>query len=524
MAWIDSLLGIVNERGADELHVGAGREPRMFARGETRRLSIPKMSQRDIEDLLGEILSSERKARIAAGETVELVYQSSAHGAFRVTLSGDTELAVTFVKGAAASTVPRAPAAPSTVGSTPVDASPGTAPPPRDDRLDAVAARASTPSADGVSADVVPERDAAWSAAPPRPREDVPSKGVTLPLVVQAAHLRASDLHLADGEIPLVRVDGELRPLSRDETTDVATVLGLSPDQKGVLASRGSLDSSVQVDGVGLVRVHAFRAASGVAAAVRLLPGLAPSLGSLGMPVALDDLVMLPHGLVIACGPSGAGKSTTLAALAQEALRRRSIVLVTLEDPIEFGLAASDSSVVRRRQVGRDVATFAAGLRDALREDPDVLVVGEMRDPETIALALTAAETGHLVLGSIHSRSAASAVQRIFDAYPPERQPHIRTQLAEALRAVVAQRLVRRATGAGRVPVVELLRVTTAVANTIREGRTAQIASLLQSGRREGMLSLERCLADRVRAGEITLDDARNAAFDGGSLVTYLSD
>jgi twitching motility protein PilT len=147
-----------------------------------------------------------------------------------------------------------------------------------------------------------------------------------------------------------------------------------------------------------------------------------------------------------------------------------------------------------------------------------------MRDPETIALALTAAETGHLVLGSIHSRSAASAVQRIFDAYPPERQAHIRTQVAEALRAVVAQRLVRRAAGTGRLPVIELLRVTTAVANTIREGRTAQLASLVQAGRREGMLSLERCLADRVRAGEITLQEAQSAAFDPATLKTYLSD
>lgn len=490
MAWIDSLLGIVNERGADELRVGAGREPQMFAGGVPRRLAIPKMSQRDFEDLLGELLSPERKTRIASGETLELVYDSRAHGAFQVTLASDGELLATFVKGA--KVTPAGAAAP--------------------------------PTSQNVGSPLPPVNEAPPPLESSRPFVDIPSAAVPIPLVVEAARLRASDLHLADGEPPLARVDGELRVLSREKTSDVAAVLGLSPEQRSALAARGSLDFSARVDGVGLVRVHAFRDASGIAAAVRLLPGLAPSLASLSMPVPLDDLVMLPHGLVIACGPAGAGKSTTLAALAQEALKRRSIVLVTLEDPIELALAASERSVVRRRQVGRDVATFATGLRDALREDPDVLVVGEMRDPETIALALTAAETGHLVLGSIHSRSAASALQRIFDAYPPERQPHIRTQVAEALRAVVAQRLVRRAAGTGRIPVIELLRVTTAVANTIREGRTAQLASLVQAGRRDGMLSLERCIADRVRAGEITLQEGQSAAFDPATLTTYLSD
>lgn len=467
----------------------------MFAAGVPRRLSIPKMSQRDFEDLLGTLLSPERKSRVASGETVQFVYDSRAHGAFQVTLGGEGDLTATFVKGASASApVASGPAAPAPSAAASV-------PPPVREPPQSVA-----------------------SAHPSDASDDVPAASVPIPLVVEAARLRASDLHLADGELPLARVDGELRVLSREKTIDAAAALGLSPEQRSTLVARGSLDFSARVDGIGLVRIHAFRSATGVAAAVRLLPGLAPALTSLGMPVPLDDLVLLPHGLVIACGPAGAGKSTTLAALAQEALRRRSIVLVTLEDPIELGLAASERSVVRRRQVGRDVATFAVGLRDALREDPDVLVVGEMRDPETIALALTAAETGHLVLGSIHSRSAASAVQRIFDAYPPERQAHIRTQLAEALRAVVAQRLVRRATGSGRLPVIELLRVTTAVANTIREGRTAQLASLVQAGRREGMLSLERCLADRVRAGEITLQEAQRAAFDPATLTTYLSD
>jgi twitching motility protein PilT len=472
VAWIGSLLSILVERGADELRVGEGREPQLFVAGKPRRLSIPKMSRRDVEDLLGDLLSPERKAVLATGQPVEFAYSSANHGAFTVTLSGENDLSAVFVK------VTRGPAL-----AAPVLSAPTRAPPPED---------------------------------------PVRTDGATS-LLVEAAGLGASDLHVRDGEIPLVRIDGALRPLPRAKTEDVLAALGLSPEDRNTLLARGSLDLSARLAGVGAVRIHVYRAGGGIAAAVRLLPDSAPLLSKLGMPVALDDLAMLPHGLVLACGPAGAGKSTTLAALAQEALRRRSIVMVTLEDPVEFGLEPGERSVVRRRQLGRDVGTFAEGLRDALREDPDVLVVGEMRDPETIALALTAAETGHLVLGSMHGRSASSAVQRIFDSYPPERQLHIRAQLAEVLRAVVAQRLVRRTSG-GRVPVIELLRVTTAVANTIREGRTASLASLLQAGRREGMLSLERCLADRVRAGEITLEDARAVAGDQSSLVTYLSD
>jgi len=176
---------------------------------------------------------------------------------------------------------------------------------------------------------------------------------------------------------------------------------------------------------------------------------------------------------------------------------------------------------VRQRQIGRDVKDFATGLRDALREDPDILVVGEMRDRETISLALTAAETGHLVLTSLHSRSAASAVERIVDVYPPERQGQVRVQLADALRAVVAQRLVPRARASGRLPALEVLRGTHAVATAVREGKTAQIPSIVQSSRRDGMLPLERCLADLVQSGKITIEAARAVANEPSSLAEY---
>jgi twitching motility protein PilT len=328
-------------------------------------------------------------------------------------------------------------------------------------------------------------------------------------------------LHLCDGEPATIRVDGKLTRIDHSPV-DVASILALPRGLEARYVREQSVDFGLDVPEIGRVRVHVFHAQAGRSASLRLLPRTAPSLASLDLPIALEDLVELPHGLVLVCGASGSGKSTTLAALAQELFRKRSVLLTTLEDPIEYELVAPDTAVLRRRQIGRDVPSFAAGLRDALRQDPDVIMIGEMRDPETISLALTAAETGHLVLASLHSRSAASAVDRIIDAYPPERAEQIRAQIADSLRAVVAQRLLPRARGGGRVVALEVMRSTHAIAALIRDGKTSQLASAIQSGRREGMITLERCLADRVAAGDIRLDEARAAANDPTALAMYL--
>ena len=258
-------------------------------------------------------------------------------------------------------------------------------------------------------------------------------------------------------------------------------------------------------------------------AAIRVLRRDAPALAGLNLPPQVAALTELPHGLVVLCGPTGCGKSTTMAALVQHALSQRARVVVTLEDPIEYRiLPQRPAALVRQREVGTHVRDFATGLRDALREDPDILLIGEMRDAETIGMALTAAETGHLVFASLHSRTAPSAIERIVDTYPPERQRQVRVQVADALRAVVAQRLVPTADGAGVVPAVEILRVTHGVANLIREHRTAQLVSALQSGAAEGMMVLERHLADLVRAGRIARDTALAAANDAATLRDYL--
>jgi twitching motility protein PilT len=513
MPRIDRILSIVTEQGANELRVGTDREPKMLAFGAAKRLSIPMTSAETLRELLGEILTPEREEALAGRGRLELAYEAAAVGTFQMTMTKRADgFDVVFVRSSAraarASALEGAPSE-SALASAPASSR----------RLAAAPTAAAKPAASlheaaGEGAVLSELLEDGGEVERPSP--------ALAELIAHAAERRASDLHLADGDAPVIRIDGKLQRLDV-APTDLATLLVLGPSAERRLARAASVDLGMEVPGVGRVRVHVFRASVGRAASIRLLPRAAPSLASLNLPLPIDDLVELPHGLVLVCGASGSGKSTTLAALAQDTLRRRSAVLTTLEDPIEYSLDAPETAIVRRRQVGRDVPDFASGLRDALRQDPDVILIGEMRDPQTIALALTAAETGHLVLASLHSRSAVSAIERIVDAYPPERAAQVRVQLADSLRAVIAQRLLPRARGSGRVVAVEILRTTHAIASLIREGKSAQIGSFLQSGRREGMITLERSLADRVLAGELRVEDARAAANDPAALTAYLS-
>ena len=495
MARIDRILSLVADQGANELRMGTDREPKMLAYGTSKRLSIPMTDETTLRDLLGEILSPEREEALKTRGRVECHYDAAQFGQFSVSLTSRTDgFDVVFRQSGRAAPPPvQEPPPPPSVHPTshqmPV-ATPASASMP-------VAMHAPMPMT---------------VAEPIRPASSL------MELVAHAAARRASDLHLADDEVPVARIDGRLQRLEHAPSS-VASLLPLGEFLEAELARTSSIDFGLEIADVGRVRVHVFRTETGRCASLRLLPRSAPTLASLGLPIPIDDLIELPHGLVMVCGSAGSGKSTTLAALAQEALKRRSIMLVTLEDPIEYGLTARESSLVRRRQVGRDVPDFASGLRDALREDPDVILIGEMRDPETISLALTAAETGHLVLTSLHSRSAASAIERIVDAYPPERSHQIRSQLADSLRAVVSQRLVPRARGTGRIVALEVMRTSHAVGSLIREGKVAQLSSAIQAGRKDGMLLLERCLADRVAAGEIRIEDARAAANDPAALA-----
>jgi len=516
MARIDSILRLVKQQGADELHVGVNREPRMLARGTPMRLSIPATSEETLRSLLDELLSPDRERELREHGSLELNYDAGALGVFRVVLDALPAggFSAVFRNSAGA---PPEPANGSSVEPQATSRRPPTAagstgfPSPRTTRREQPVSFA--PAEPNLNATPeVPEAPASARGASPTLAE----------LVAHAAALHASDLHLAEGEPPTLRIAGSLRRLGYEPIDDLSATLALDSVSLARLRDGSAIDLACEVPAAGRVRVHAYRSAVGLVAAVRLLPAAAPSFASLNMPLPFDDLVQLPHGLVLVCGPAGSGKSTTLAALAQEALRSRALLLVTLEDPIEYTLSASNQSLIRRRQVGRDVRDFATGLRDALRADPELLLIGELRDPETIALALTAAETGHLVLASMHSGSVASAIERIVDASPTDRQGQVRVQLADSLRAVIAQRLLRRKDGDARIPAVEILRVTRAVASLIREGKTAQFSTVLQSSRREGMLALERNLADRVLAGEIRSEDAFAAANDPEALKQIL--
>jgi twitching motility protein PilT len=311
--------------------------------------------------------------------------------------------------------------------------------------------------------------------------------------------------------------------------SDVEALLGslLTEDRRRQLASTGSVDLSVTVssprDGEPLrARVNLFRHAGGVAAAVRPIWREVPSLEALNLPATLVALLEPRNGLVLVAGPTGAGKSTTLAALLEHVNRSRACHVITLEDPIEYQYPRR-RAVIHQREVGTHVDSFASGLRAALREAPDIILVGELRDPATIRLALVAAETGHLVLATVHAGSAAMAVGRMVDAFSESERAEVRQQLAGATRMIVTQQLVP-ATAGGRIPVLEVVAVNHAVASQIRDGRTHLLGTQIELGADAGMVAMERALADLVRAGRITRAAALDAAADRTSLARLLDE
>jgi twitching motility protein PilT len=498
---IDSVLKILVDQEGTELRLVSDRRPRMFKDDTELPLTIPAMPTERLRKLLADLWTSHEVALRERGQ-VSLTYTSPDLGMFVVTLveRDDLEIQATFQRKA--NEVRRAVQPASRE--------------PQDEALEHVLV--GTPP--GTRAGPVLRSPAEGGGLRSAEAGQLPP--ALAAVLARAASLGASDIHLSPQRAPILRINGALQVLEGAPGFDAAALAG-GEEQLQCPHAGGAVDRAFDVPMAGRVRVNVYASDEGWCAAIRILRKEAPTLADLNLPPQIEPLIHLPHGLVVACGPTGCGKSTTLAALVQHALRARPQVLVTLEDPIEYVIRPlRPSTLVRQREVGTHVRDFATGLRDALREDPDLLLVGEMRDPETISLALTAAETGHLVFASLHSRTAASAVERIIDTYAPERQRQIRVQLADSLRAVVSQRLLPTADGTGRVPAVELLRVTHAVANLIREGRTAQIVSALQAGGNEGMLVLERSLADLIRADRIRRDTAQAVANDPVTLAEYL--
>lgn len=327
----------------------------------------------------------------------------------------------------------------------------------------------------------------------------------------------ASDLHLQAGLPPVLRIDGVLRPMTTYPVLDDMTVQQLvfstlDANQKMILKKDKEFDYSFAFGDLGRFRVNAFYERGNMAAAFRLIPNLIRSIEDLGLPGVVSTFADKPNGLVLVTGPTGSGKSTTLAALIDKINTEKALHIITIEDPIEF-THRSKRSVVAQREVHYDTFSFAAALRSILREDPDVVLIGEMRDLETIQAAITVAETGHLVFATLHTNSAAQSIDRMIDVFPAHQQPQIRAQLANILVGICSQRLVPAVEG-GRIAVTEILVTNSAVRSIIREGKTHQLDMVIQTGMSQGMQTMDRELARLVNAGVINFDVARGVAVD----------
>ncbi|HCS75751.1 MAG TPA: type IV pili twitching motility protein PilT [Clostridiales bacterium] len=344
-------------------------------------------------------------------------------------------------------------------------------------------------------------------------------------LLKMAVGETASDLHLTVGVPPVLRVHGQLRGIEADNLTpsDTAEYVKqiLSEKQMRKFEEYGEWDFSFFLPGIARFRVNAYRQRGSCALAVRVVNINPPALDELGFPPSLKELSMKPRGLILVTGPTGSGKSTTLAAMVKHINQNRRCHIITLEDPIEY-LHEHNKSIVNQREIGSDSMTFANALRAALREDPDVILVGEMRDMETIGIAVTAAETGHLVMSTLHTMSADQTIDRIIDSFPSYQQAQIKTQLASVLEGIIAQQLIPLKSNDGRVAALEILLANSAVRNLIREGRTHQIQTSIQTGMKTGMRSMDFSLAELVRRGSITHESAMERAMDPEMLKQHL--
>jgi twitching motility protein PilT len=336
-------------------------------------------------------------------------------------------------------------------------------------------------------------------------------------LLEEVIKVNASDLHLQVSLPPMIRVDGSLRPASgaeklTEESVESLIFSILDEDQKAILMKDKEFDFSFSFGDLGRFRVNAFHERGNIAAALRLIPNVIRTVEDLGLPPIVSKFADYPRGLVLVTGPTGSGKSTTLAAMIHKINSEKASHIITIEDPIEYAHKSMKSLIVQR-EVHYDTFSFSAALRSALRQDPDVVLIGEMRDLETIAAAITIAETGHLVFATLHTNSAAQSIDRMIDVFPPHQQPQIRSQLSNILMAICSQRLVPTI-GGGRVAAAEILIANPAVRNIIREGKTHQLDAVIQTGAEHGMQSMDKTLVNLVHDGSISLEEARTFAVD----------
>ena len=328
---------------------------------------------------------------------------------------------------------------------------------------------------------------------------------------------KSSDLHLQAGSPPIFRVNGELSfsdlgiLTSKDIEKYISSIM--SEEQRGIFNKTHRFDISYSVPGIARFRVNVYKQKGCVGAVMRCIPFEIPTIEDLGLPPIVKELAMKPNGLVLVTGPTGSGKSTTLAAIIGYINSCLKGHIITIEDPIEF-IHENKLCEINQREVGSDTESFASALRDCLREDPDVILVGEMRDLDTISNAITAAETGHLVFATLHTNDAAQTIDRIVDVFPPHQQSQVRIQLAATLRGVIAQTLLRRKDGAGRVAAFEIMMATSGVKGLIKDAKTNQIYTAIQTGRQDGMLPFEQSLEALYRKGVVSLEEAMSKVND----------
>ncbi|MDF2546499.1 MAG: type pili twitching motility protein PilT [Anaerosolibacter sp.] len=338
-----------------------------------------------------------------------------------------------------------------------------------------------------------------------------------LSLLEKATGARASDLHITVGLPPIIRVDGQLvhmgeSPLSTEDTAILARQM-LTVEQMKHLEQKGELDLSFSNSGLGRFRMNVYKQRGSYCMAIRVVNINIPTLEELGLPPSVRELTKKTRGLILVTGPTGSGKSTTLASMIDLINQERRCHIITLEDPIEY-LHRHNKSIINQREVGDDTQSFSNGLRAALRQDPDIILVGEMRDLETISIAITAAETGHLVLSTLHTLGAAKTVDRIIDVFPPHQQQQIRIQLGAVLEGIISQQLLPKANEPGRVAAFEVMLANNAIRNLIREGKTHQIQTSIQTGLKFGMQTMDHSLLELYKRTIISKENALTYSLD----------
>ena len=492
MSKIDGLLRLASMQSADELVLRAEQPPALRVAGVLRKLSMPVMDESLVLDVLREAIG-EHAARADGEERCTI----NGHGVVRVRWRRADKLEASFARARSTATTTHGSGA------------------------------TSTPSAHASTRASQPIEERAVASPAGEPVAIAARLAHFLELALQAG---ASDLVLVEGRAVAMKVNGEMTrvadsPRSSLDEGEVVAMLSphLDPAHRATFERTGSVDFALELSRdarCSRFRCSLFRAHAGASAVLRPIRERAPTLRELRLPDELSRLIERHDGLVIVTGAAGSGKSTTLVALVEELNRTRASHVVTLEDPIEH-VFEEGRAVIHQREVGAHVGSFAEGLRAALRESPDVILLGEMRDPETIAAAVTAAETGHLVLSTLHAGSAGGAIERIVDAFPEHAQRQARGQLADVLRAVVTQRLLPSRDG-GRVPALEILPVNAAVANLIREGKAYQIPQVLQTGRDSGMVPMARAIAELIKAGVVDRESALAHAPDPQHVIEQL--